>query len=264
MNLEQSFEVAAPLERVWDALIDVEHVAPSLPGAAITGRDQDGSYDGTFSVKIGPTTASYAGKLKLEQVDETAHTATIQANGTDRRGQGGARATITSSLRPTDAGATRVEVVTDYQITGRLARFGRGGMIEDIAERLLKEFAQRLQESLARGDGETAEALAAGRPGQAPAAAGAAPAALGAETPAAPSEAPPAEMPAARSEVPRLEAPAAPSEVPRDTPIPAEPLQGGSLIASVFWDRARRNRPALVAVLAGLLVVLALARRRRR
>src|SRR5437763_12614399 len=98
MRLEQSFEVEAPVERVWSALLEIERVAPCLPGAAVRGRRDDGSYDGTFSVKIGPTTASYAGKLALEQVDETGRTATIQANGTDRRGQGGARATIVSRL----------------------------------------------------------------------------------------------------------------------------------------------------------------------
>ena len=63
MKLEQSFEVTAPLERVWQTLIDVEHVAPCLPGAAVTGRNDDGSYNGTFTVKIGPTTASYTGRL---------------------------------------------------------------------------------------------------------------------------------------------------------------------------------------------------------
>ena len=70
MKLEQSFEVAAPLERVWEALIDVEHVAPCLPGAAVTGRNDDGSYNGTFKVKIGPTSASYTGKLEMENIDE--------------------------------------------------------------------------------------------------------------------------------------------------------------------------------------------------
>jgi len=149
MKLEQSFEVAAPLEQVWRTLIDVEHVAPCLPGAAVTGRNDDGSYNGTFTVKIGPTTASYTGKLEMENIDETAHTATMQAQGTDKRGQGGAKATIFSRVMPTDASGTRVDVVTDYHITGRLARFGRGGMIEDISERLLREFAKRLQSSLA-------------------------------------------------------------------------------------------------------------------
>ena len=153
MKLEQSFDVAAPLERVWNALIDVEHVVPCLPGAAVTGRNEDGSYNGTFTIKIGPTTASYAGKLEMETIDEAGRRATMQANGTDKRGQGGAKATIVSSLSEAGGGATRVKVATDYQITGRLARFGRGGMIEDISERLLREFAARLQESLERGPG---------------------------------------------------------------------------------------------------------------
>ena len=149
MKLEQSFEVAAPLERVWQTLIDVEHVAPCLPGAAVTGRNDDGSYNGTFTVKIGPTTASYTGRLEMESIDEASHTATMQAQGTDKRGQGGAKATIFSRVVPVDGAGTRVDVVTDYHITGRLARFGRGGMIEDISERLLREFATRLQSSLA-------------------------------------------------------------------------------------------------------------------
>src|SRR5437588_8856007 len=86
MKLEQSFEVNAPIERVWDALIDVEHVAPCLPGAAVTGRNEDGSYNGTITIKIGPTTANYAGKLEMRDVDEAAHSTTMYANGTDKRG----------------------------------------------------------------------------------------------------------------------------------------------------------------------------------
>lgn len=144
MRLEQSFEVEAPLDRVWSALLDIEQFAPCLPGAGVEGRNEDGSYAGTFKVKVGPTTASYAGKLSLQDVDEAAHTATMQANGTDQRGQGGARATIVSTLHG-DGEHTSVQVETEYQITGRLARFGRGGMIEDVAERLLTEFAQNLQ-----------------------------------------------------------------------------------------------------------------------
>ena len=103
MKLEQSFEVAAPLDRVWQTLIDVEHVAPCLPGAAVTGRNDDGSYNGTFTVKIGPTTASYTGRLEMESVDEASHTATMQAQGTDKRGQGGAKATIFSRVVPAAA-----------------------------------------------------------------------------------------------------------------------------------------------------------------
>ena len=164
MKLEQSFEVAAPLEQVWQTLIDVEHVAPCLPGAAVTGRNDDGSYNGTFTVKIGPTTASYSGKLEMENIDEASHTATMQAQGTDKRGQGGAKATILSRLAPADGHGTRVEVVTDYHITGRLARFGRGGMIEDISERLLREFAKRLQSSLAAQPERAADTVVSSAP----------------------------------------------------------------------------------------------------
>src|SRR5579875_238894 len=154
MKLEQSFEVAAPLERVWEALIDVERVAPCLPGASVTGRNDDGSYNGEFKVKIGPTSAAYTGKLNMDSVDADSHQATMQASGTDRRGQGGAKATIVSSVASTGEGQTRVEVSTDYHITGRLARFGRGGMIEEISARLLGDFAQNLQAMLAGGEGE--------------------------------------------------------------------------------------------------------------
>jgi carbon monoxide dehydrogenase subunit G len=148
MQLAQSFEVAAPIDRVWRALIDIEHVAPCLPGAVITGRADDGSYEGSFTVKIGPTSASYSGRLQMLEVDESSHRAMMQASGTDRRGQGGASATIVSKLSETLAGGTHVEVQTDYRITGRLARFGRGGMIEDISGRLLREFGDRLAASL--------------------------------------------------------------------------------------------------------------------
>ena len=137
------------LSRCGATLIDIERVAPCLPGASITGRNEDGSYNGAFTIKIGPTTASYTGKLEMKDLDEAAHAATMLANGSDRRGQGGANATINSKLTET-GGGTRVEVDTDYHITGRLARFGRGGMIEDISERLLREFAKRLQEMLAQ------------------------------------------------------------------------------------------------------------------
>lgn len=147
MKLEQSFTVAAPVEQVWAALIDVERVAPCLPGAEITGSDESGAYHGTFTVKLGPTTASYNGTLHLEEVDEAAHAVVMSARGTDKRGQGGATATIRSVVAPEGDG-TRVEVDTDFTITGRLARFGRGGMIEDVSRRLLADFSTCLRQRI--------------------------------------------------------------------------------------------------------------------
>ena len=152
MKQEQSFDLAAPLERVWAALIDVERVAPCLPGAAVTGRNDDGSYTGEFKVKIGPTSAAYSGRLHMEHVDEAGHTATMQAAGTDTRGQGGAKATIVSTVTSAGDAETTVAVSTDYHITGRLARFGRGGMIEEISASLLGRFAENLQAMLSGGE----------------------------------------------------------------------------------------------------------------
>lgn len=147
MKLEQSFEVGAPLERVWGTLIDVESVAPCLPGAEITEAGDDGTYRGSFSVRLGPTTAAYRGELKIEELDEAAHRVTMRASGQDKRGQGSAKATIVSTMR-SEGDVTRVEVATDFTITGRLARFGRGGMIQDISNRLMKEFADCLQQRI--------------------------------------------------------------------------------------------------------------------
>ena len=107
MKLEQSFEVAAPIDEVWAALNDLERVAPCLPGAAITEHDEDGTYHGTFQVKLGPTTAAYRGTIKIESADESTHTATLKARGTDKRGQGGASATIVNTLTEHDGATTR-------------------------------------------------------------------------------------------------------------------------------------------------------------
>jgi uncharacterized protein len=147
MKLEHSFQVNAPLETVWDRLIDVQKVAPCLPGAEITEAGDDGSYRGTFSVRLGPTTAVYRGELAMDEVDVAAHRVVMRASGQDKRGQGSAKASIVSRLAEAE-GVTTVEVETDFTITGRLARFGRGGMIQDISNRLLKDFAECLQQKI--------------------------------------------------------------------------------------------------------------------
>jgi uncharacterized protein len=147
VKLEQQFEVDAPLERVWAALIDFQRVAPCLPGAEITEQGDDGVYRGDFTVKLGPTTAAYRGELSFDDVDEAAHRVTMKAFGQDKRGQGAARATILSALRE-DAGTTHVEVETDLAITGRLARFGRGGMIKDVSNKLLGDFSSCLAQTI--------------------------------------------------------------------------------------------------------------------
>jgi len=147
MKLEQSFDVRAPVERVWETLVDIERVAPCLPGAEVTEAGEGGTYRGTFSVRLGPTTAAYRGELNMEELDEAARRVVMRASGQDKRGQGSAKATIVSTMRE-QGEVTHVDVETDFTITGRLARFGRGGMIQDISNRLLKEFAECLQQRI--------------------------------------------------------------------------------------------------------------------
>jgi carbon monoxide dehydrogenase subunit G len=154
MKIEHSFGIEAPLEKVWATMIDVERVAPCLPGAELTGASE-GVYEGTFTVKLGPTTAVYAGKLEMAEVDEAGRRVTMNASGQDKRGQGAARATIRSSMSESER-VTTVDVETDFTLTGRLARFGRGGMIEDVSDRLLGEFVACLR------DGMVAPAAAGG------------------------------------------------------------------------------------------------------
>ncbi|MEA2365328.1 MAG: uncharacterized protein QOE69_2017 [Thermoleophilaceae bacterium] len=147
MKLQHSFEVRAPVERVWETLVDVERVAPCLPGAEISEAGEDGTYRGSFSVRLGPTTAAYRGELSLEELDERARRVVMRASGQDKRGQGSAKATIVSTMH-SEGDVTRVDVETDFTITGRLARFGRGGMIEDISNRLLRDFVDCLQQKI--------------------------------------------------------------------------------------------------------------------
>jgi uncharacterized protein len=210
VKLQQSFEVRAPVERVWETLIDIERVAPCLPGAEITEAGDDGVYRGNFTVRLGPTTAAYRGELNMEEEDASAHRAVMRASGQDKRGQGSAKATIVSQLEGAGE-VTRVVVDTDFTITGRLARFGRGGMIQDISNRLLKDFAECLQQRI-EGEPGAAEATSTS----------AEPTATSAD-PTAPAATPPAAPPAAAP------------------PRAAKPVSGISLFFRALWDRLRRT-----------------------
>jgi carbon monoxide dehydrogenase subunit G len=252
MKLEQSFDVQAPIDQVWAALIDLERVAPCLPGAAITGRDDDGTYHGTFQVKLGPTTASYRGTIAIDEADESAHRATLKARGTDKRGQGGASATIVNTLTES-GGTTTVEAVTDFTITGRLAAFGRGGMIKDISNRLMRDFASCLQSRLGEEPapaeptgaavtaGDASADTVAAAEGPPPPAPGVPPTEPGADAPhdlhpgGGPRSAP-ASAPATQPEG----SPPPPAPAPAAAPAPAKPVNGLSLFLGVLWERIRR------------------------
>ena len=152
MKLENEFTVDVPVENVWDVLLDLERVTPCLPGAALTEESGD-EYKGEMKVRLGPVSQEYEGTVKIEEADESEHRAVLKADGKDARGQGTASATITSTLQDEGNGSTKVHVETDMQLTGRAAQFGRG-VQQDVAEKLLKRFAECLENEIMGGGAE--------------------------------------------------------------------------------------------------------------
>ncbi len=141
-NIKDSFRVDTPLETTWNTLLDIERIAPSMPGAQLQEIEGD-EYRGIVKVKVGPITAQYKGAAKLSRVDEAARTITIDASGRDTRGQGNASASITVVMRDDDGG-THVDLDTALQVTGKVAQFGRGVMAE-VSAKLLKQFVENLE-----------------------------------------------------------------------------------------------------------------------
>lgn len=143
MKLENSFTVAAPIDRTWETLLDIERVASCLPGAKIEPGGDEGVYRGAMKVKLGPMTIDYRGTARLQDVDEDTHTASIAVQAREAKGQGTAAAVIRNELESQNGG-TRVVAITDLKITGRQAQFGRG-IMEDVANTMMAEFAKRLE-----------------------------------------------------------------------------------------------------------------------
>src|SRR5918999_5721467 len=159
MKINNEFTVGAPIQQAWDTMLNLERIAPCLPGAAIQDEKDEGEYDGTMKVKIGPVTANYKGTVKFEEVDEENHRAVLQATGRDARGQGTASATIVSTLQEEGEG-TKVSVETDMKLTGRAAQFGRG-IAQDVATKMLTQFASCLEQEITGGpEGGAAAATA--------------------------------------------------------------------------------------------------------
>jgi carbon monoxide dehydrogenase subunit G len=162
MKINNEFTVGAPIQQAWDTMLNLERIAPCLPGAAIQEEKDEGEYDGTMKVKIGPITANYKGTVKFEEVNEDNHRAVLQATGRDARGQGTASATIVSTLQEEGDG-TKVSVETDMKLTGRAAQFGRG-IAQDVATKMLNQFASCLEEEITGGPEEGAAAAATAEP----------------------------------------------------------------------------------------------------
>jgi uncharacterized protein len=160
MRIENTVEVDAPLDRVWALVNDIPRVAPCMPGAALTGVLDDKTYEGTVAVKLGPLRMSYKGKVTVDEVDDASHSARLTASGRDTKGAGTAKATVETRLEPAGDARTQLHVTSDVQLTGKVASFGRGGAINDVATRLFGQFADCLRATL-EGEGSAA-ATAAG------------------------------------------------------------------------------------------------------
>ena len=152
MELNNDFEVKAPVDRTWAVLTDVERIAPCLPGAQLEEIEGD-EYRGFVKIKVGPITATYKGVAAFVEQDDDNHRAVLKADGRDNR-NGNASAVITATLEPVGDGVTKVTVATDLTITGKVAQFGRGVMA-DVSANLMSQFADNLEELLANGDEPT-------------------------------------------------------------------------------------------------------------
>jgi carbon monoxide dehydrogenase subunit G len=251
MRIENTVEVDAPLDRVWALVNDIPRVAPCMPGAALTGVLDDKTYEGTVAVKLGPLRMTYKGKVTVDEIDDAAHSARLTASGKDTKGAGTAKASVETRLEPASDTRTRINVTSDVQLTGKVASFGRGGAINDVATRLFGQFADCLRATL-EGEGSTAaetgpdtaaaaapatsaEATAAGTATATPAeatGAGAAPATSA-------DAAPPSEPVAAGDGTTTAGAGAAAAPTAAATPPPRAPeaLDAGSLVGTVIKGR---------------------------
>lgn len=146
-EIVKTFVVRSSPEQVWAFLTDPTRVAKCLPGAAITGKLDEKTWQGTINVKVGPVSSSYKGKVSFEKLDASARTAEIVASGQDVRGKGGADLRLSSSLVEKAPGETEVTTTSRVNITGILAQMGRG-MVQDVSDQMFQIFSQRMRAEL--------------------------------------------------------------------------------------------------------------------
>lgn len=148
MELVHDFTVPVPADQAFDLLVDVRKIAPCLPGAVITSVEGD-AFEGGMKIKLGPISMTFKGDGELVEKDPASRRAVIEARGRDAKGNGGAQATVTACLDEHD-GVTDVHVVTDLNVTGKAAQFG-GGVMKDVSNRMLAQFADNLAQLIQSG-----------------------------------------------------------------------------------------------------------------
>ncbi len=145
MEFDNAFDVPLPPAQAWRVLMDIERIAPCMPGAELTAKVDERTYKGKVAVKLGPVALSFAGTATFEAIDDTAQTARVKAAGTDSKGRGGANAVVGFRLEPSDTGS-RVLIHTNLTLSGGVAQYGRGaGMIQEVAAQLIGQFATHLR-----------------------------------------------------------------------------------------------------------------------
>jgi uncharacterized protein len=149
MKIDNSFLVDLPVAQAWTLLLDIPAVVPCMPGATLLAVDDDRTYRGQVTVKLGPVTVTFQGRARLEAVDEAARTVRVKASGNEMKGRGSAQADVTFSLQPAEAG-TRVAIATDVALAGPVAQYGRAqGVIADVAQAVIDTFARNLRDRIA-------------------------------------------------------------------------------------------------------------------
>jgi carbon monoxide dehydrogenase subunit G len=187
MKIEDQFRVDVPIDEAWRVLLDVERIAPCMPGAQLQEIEGD-EYRGVVKVKVGPITAQYKGAARIIEADEAARRIVLKGEGRDTRGQGNASATVTVLLAA-DGTGTQVSVDTDLNVTGKVAQFGRGVMA-DVSSKLLGQFVACLESNVLSGNGSGAAAETPPAAETAPAADAEPPAEVKGASDAAPAAAP--------------------------------------------------------------------------
>ena len=247
MQLEHEFSVPVPVAQAWDVLLDVERIAPCMPGATVESFDGE-TIVGRVKVKVGPIQVTYAGTARFSEKDESARRAVIEASAKEARGSGTANATITAQLHDDGGSSTNVKVTTDLAITGKPAQFGRGVMAE-VGDKLLGRFADCLAGEL--GSGEV------GAPAPVPA-----PSPEAARGPSSDGSTPPGQPAAAvAAAVTGTSTPQA-RPAPSPTPIRRADNDAIDLLDTAGLPVLKRLAPVLVGLVA-LLVLWRLVARRR-
>lgn len=217
ITIRSSFTVEASPSEVWKTMIDIERSAPCFPGAELKEQQPDGSYKGGFTVKLGPLTLKFAGKFRIAEQNDTDRTVVVSASGTDTKGRGGADAQINAAVDDAGGGKTKVDVVSDVNLSGTVAQYGRGaGMIEALSQQMLNQFAKNLAALIEADAAHAAQAAPLAEPNA-------------------------AGEPDGSNAAVQADAPRPAAEVRRAPPAaaPVAPLDAGALVRKAMWQSIR-------------------------